>query len=146
MSKLHSGNVPLIAAIFCVTAIGLHAQTLTTLHNFDGTDGQTPLALVQGNNGILYGTTEFGGIGCPGVYLKGCGTVYGITANGQFSTIYKSARRGIALTDRIRMNWSSATMEVCMERHSGEAFTAKRVLPVDYPVAAHCFKSRQRAG
>jgi len=54
MSKLHSVKTLLIAAMFwLVTAIASSAQTLTTIHNFDGTDGQTPLALVQGNNGVL---------------------------------------------------------------------------------------------
>ena len=90
MSKLHSGNALLMAAIFCVvTAIASHAQTLTTIHNFDGTDGQAPLGLVQGTNGVLYGTAANGGIGCPGTVRSGCGVVYGITASGEFATIYK---------------------------------------------------------
>ena len=90
MSKLHSGNVLLIAAIFCVvTAIASPAQTLTTIHNFDGTDGQGPRALVQGINGVLYGTTAAGGIGCSGPVINGCGLAYGVTPNGQFGTLYK---------------------------------------------------------
>ena len=39
------------------------AQTFTTLVSFNGTDGKQPsyVALVQGADGGLYGTTEFGG-------------------------------------------------------------------------------------
>ncbi len=40
----------------------LPAQTLTTLHSFDGEDGSYPAAgLVKGTDGDLYGTTELGG-------------------------------------------------------------------------------------
>src|SRR5208282_919242 len=36
--------------------------TLTTLYNFDFTDGEIPAAsLIQGTNGNFYGTTSFGG-------------------------------------------------------------------------------------
>ncbi len=40
------------------TAIALLAQTFTTLHSFDDTDGIFPFGgLVQATNGDLYGTT-----------------------------------------------------------------------------------------
>ena len=47
----------------CVTtAIVAQAQTLTTLHSFDLTDGDQPYAgLVQATNGNFYGTTYGGG-------------------------------------------------------------------------------------
>jgi uncharacterized repeat protein (TIGR03803 family) len=63
--------------IFTITLTG----TLTTLHSFSGTDGRVPLALVQGKDGNLYGTTQFGG-------TYGFGTVFKITTNGLFSTLY----------------------------------------------------------
>lgn len=45
--------------IFTITPAG----KLTVLHSFSGADGQSPQAnLVQATNGILYGTTELGGI------------------------------------------------------------------------------------
>ena len=53
---------------------GSYAQTLTTLVNFDGTNGSTPEygALVQGVDGNFYGTTYSGGV-------NGCGTVFQMT-------------------------------------------------------------------
>jgi uncharacterized repeat protein (TIGR03803 family) len=66
--------------------MALPAQTFTTLHNFDGTDGATPAAgLVQGTNGDGYGTTEYGGANCA---PAGCGTVFKITASGALTTLY----------------------------------------------------------
>ena len=61
--------------------------TLTTLHSFDGTDGQNPYAgLVQATNGNFYGTTSIGGANnnCG----LGCGTVFKITSGGTLTTLY----------------------------------------------------------
>src|SRR5580698_2912244 len=70
-----SGGANFRGTIFKVTTSG----TLTTLHGFDGTDGSMPTALVQGTNGIFYGTTEFGGNDnyhfCQGT----CGTIYSLS-------------------------------------------------------------------
>lgn len=47
------------------------AQTLTTLANFDGSNGNYPFtALVQGLDGNLYGTTLVGGINNEGTVFK----------------------------------------------------------------------------
>ena len=67
------------------------AQTLTTLHNFDGTDGWTPVsALVQAADGTFYGTTQAGGM--PNYPCQhrdnGCGTVFKMTADGALTTLY----------------------------------------------------------
>ena len=72
------------AVVLCVTAvIVLPAQTLTTLHNFDGTNGADPFAgLVQATNGDLYGTTENGGANGGG------GTIFRITPTGTLTTLY----------------------------------------------------------
>jgi uncharacterized repeat protein (TIGR03803 family) len=59
---------------------------LTTLHNFDNSDGANPYAaLVQGADGNFYGTTENGGANCA---PNGCGTVFEITARGKLTTLY----------------------------------------------------------
>jgi uncharacterized repeat protein (TIGR03803 family) len=55
--------------VFKVTPVG----TLTTLHSFDGTDGESPHAgLVQGTDGNFYGTTYGGG-------ANGYGTVFSLS-------------------------------------------------------------------
>ncbi len=68
--------------VWATTAIALPAQTFTTLHSFDGTDGKVPEAgLVQATNGNLYGTTGSGG-------ANGDGTIFKITPSGTLTTIY----------------------------------------------------------
>ena len=52
--------------------------TLTDLHDFDGSDGKTPIgAVALDAAGNLWGTAEFGG---QGNCNSGCGTVWEITA------------------------------------------------------------------
>jgi uncharacterized repeat protein (TIGR03803 family) len=65
--------------VFKITPSGI----LTTLHTFDVTDGSLPSRLVQATNGILYGTTEFGGVNPIGF-----GTVFGITTSGTLTTLH----------------------------------------------------------
>jgi len=71
------------------------AGTLTTLYNFcsqaNCTDGSSPRAIIQANDGNFYGVTASGGnrTNCfPGIVPAGCGTVFEVTASGTFSTIY----------------------------------------------------------
>ncbi len=72
-------------AVFSITPGG----TLTTLHSFDYTDGAYPEgALVQGTNGIFYGTTYGGGSNACNV---GCGTVFSITSAGRLTTLHDFA-------------------------------------------------------
>ncbi|MGA2590581.1 MAG: choice-of-anchor tandem repeat GloVer-containing protein [Bryobacteraceae bacterium] len=73
-----------VFALSATTAIVLHAQTFTTLHSLDGTDGEgeNPVAaLVQATNGDLYGTTGLGG-------ANAAGTVFKITPSGTLTTFY----------------------------------------------------------
>jgi hypothetical protein len=47
-------NVVRAILLLCAAAIGLPAQTFTTLSSFDGTNGTTPLApLIQGTDGTF---------------------------------------------------------------------------------------------
>jgi uncharacterized repeat protein (TIGR03803 family) len=67
------------------TAMALSAQTFTTVHNFDGTDGELPLAgLAQAIDGNLYGTTTAGGANQQGTIFKitrsGTTTLYNFCA------------------------------------------------------------------
>jgi len=72
--------VPLLLA---ATMVAAHAATLKTLVNFDVTNGANPLyvALVQGTDGNLYGTTHAGG-------AHNTGTVFKVTPAGTLTTIY----------------------------------------------------------
>ena len=64
-------------------------NSLTTLHSFKGgTDGATPAYRLISINGVLYGTTFFGGgTGCESSI--GCGTIYKITKGGLKSILYR---------------------------------------------------------
>ena len=74
-----------VLLLWAAAATALPAQTFTTLHSFDGTDGAYPVAgLVQGTDGNLYGTTEEDG-------ANGDGTVFKITPSGTLTTLYSSS-------------------------------------------------------
>jgi uncharacterized repeat protein (TIGR03803 family) len=90
VNKPTLSKVVCILFVFCaVTAIGLPAQVLTTLHSFAGppNDGATPQAgLLRASDGNFYGTTEDGG--ASGNCNGGCGTVFKITSNGTLTILY----------------------------------------------------------
>jgi uncharacterized repeat protein (TIGR03803 family) len=71
--------------VFSITAGPVATQTLRTLFNFNGRDGQRPYsALIQSTDGDFYGTTYYGGTPC---YFS-CGTVFKITPSGTLTTLY----------------------------------------------------------
>jgi uncharacterized repeat protein (TIGR03803 family) len=90
MSKLNWGMRACGVFLFwATTAVALPAQTFTNQHNFDGADGDEPTAgLVQGIDGNLYGTTQFGGANSGKFCSTGCGTVFKITLSGKLITLY----------------------------------------------------------
>ncbi|HEY6290633.1 MAG TPA: choice-of-anchor tandem repeat GloVer-containing protein [Terriglobia bacterium] len=74
--------------VFKITPAG----AMTTLYSFCAlpgcADGAAPGALVQGNDGNFYGTTEQAGSNhC--VNVNGCGTVFKITSTGALTTLYQ---------------------------------------------------------
>jgi uncharacterized repeat protein (TIGR03803 family) len=76
--------VTYLVAIFTLTMLvtNANAQTFTTLHSFDGTDGRFPEeGMVQATNGNLYGMTEGDG-------ANGDGTVFKITPSGTLTTLH----------------------------------------------------------
>jgi len=79
------GGLPGCGTIFEITPPG----RLTTLHIFNGTDGDFlgyGEALVEGSDGNLYGTAMYGGSSIQCFY--GCGTIFKISATGKFMTLY----------------------------------------------------------
>jgi uncharacterized repeat protein (TIGR03803 family) len=67
-------------------ALSLSAQTFTTLHSFDNTDGAFILAgLIQATDGNFYGTAYEGGANCS---PDGCGTIFKITPGGALTTLH----------------------------------------------------------
>jgi len=87
MSKfaLASRAVALLVLGFA-TSFTSQAQTLTTLHSFNGADGAQPYApLLQGSDGNLYGTTYNGG-------TASSGTVFKITTEGALTTLHNFNR------------------------------------------------------
>jgi uncharacterized repeat protein (TIGR03803 family) len=66
--------------------------TEKVLYSFHGgsSDGANPVATLIDVNGTLYGTTEYGGGGCPDL---GCGTVYSISTTGTETMLHSFADR-----------------------------------------------------
>jgi uncharacterized repeat protein (TIGR03803 family) len=90
MSKFNWGKrAYAVCLLSAATAIALPAQTVTTLHSFDGTDGAFPsAALVQATDGNLYGTASSGGGNDSACNFYGCGTIFKITPSGTLTTLY----------------------------------------------------------
>ena len=76
--------------LFAVTAIASNAQTFNTIANFEYTNGQHPMGLVQATDGNLYGVTEWGGANNSDLCSLGvgCGTVFEMTTAGTLTTLY----------------------------------------------------------
>lgn len=75
--------------IFKITPDG----SLTTLHNFTGTDGEGSKAtLTLGPDGNFYGTTSLGGFGTTNLAgADGFGTIFKVTPAGALATLYSFA-------------------------------------------------------
>lgn len=80
----------LIGLSCAAIATSSSAQTLTTLVNFAGANGNAPIgSMVQGADGNFYGTTNDGGqVGSVECYGNGCGTVFKMTPAGTLTTLY----------------------------------------------------------
>ncbi len=71
--------------VFQITTNGV----LTTLHTFDGTNGSVPMGgLTLAGDGSFYGVTFFGGNGFQSDNFSGNGTIFKITTNGTFTTLF----------------------------------------------------------
>jgi uncharacterized repeat protein (TIGR03803 family) len=75
------GAVTSSPAALLVVTVTAPGTTLNTLHWFTGSfDGRNPSELVDGADGYLYGTTQFGGTFRDG-------TIFALATNGGFSTL-----------------------------------------------------------
>ena len=76
-----------------VHAQDINAQDLSIdiLHAFSGPpDGVAPNPVIRDAEGNLYGTTAGGGeASCPGSNGAGCGTVFEVTRDGQYTVLYR---------------------------------------------------------
>jgi uncharacterized repeat protein (TIGR03803 family) len=89
--KLYPGEQQAWLAIVLLpllAARSAQAQTFTTLHSFDNTDGSNPNGLVQATDRNLYGTTYLGGANAGCGYYYGCGTVFKISPNGTLTALH----------------------------------------------------------
>jgi uncharacterized repeat protein (TIGR03803 family) len=84
------GNFCCVILFCAVTAMASQAQTLTTLFDFNGTNGSYPLGLIQGFDGNFYGTTLSGG-------TQGWGTAFKITSAGKLTTLHSFCSTGSCL-------------------------------------------------
>ena len=80
----YAGGTNSSGTVFMISPAG----ALTTLHAFNGTDGNEPSALILATDQNVYGTTVMGGgESCPrGNGL--CGTIFKISQGGAFTTLY----------------------------------------------------------
>ena len=75
-----------VALLCAITAAASRAQTLTTLANFNGTNGAFPVSLVQGNDGNFYGVTQ-GDIGSGNSPIYN-GSIFKVTPSGTLTNLY----------------------------------------------------------
>ena len=88
MGKLSLPKLACMLLVCHAAAISSRAQTVTTLVNFNGTNGTQPwgATLIQATDGNFYGTTEEGGSSANCVL--GCGTVFKMTPQGTLTTLH----------------------------------------------------------
>ncbi len=78
-----------VIGLIMLSAAHAAIPTITALHVFNGTDGDTPYApLMQASDGNFYGTTVHGGDDGHGC-TQGCdGTIFKITPQGQYTLLH----------------------------------------------------------
>src|SRR5215470_7898134 len=82
MKEVGSARILCLVAVFCIAVDVASAQTFQTPVTFNSTNGAVPTdVLVQGTDGNLYGTTQYGG-------AANIGTVFKLTQGGALTRIY----------------------------------------------------------
>lgn len=85
--------------VFSVKPISPNSRAEKTLYSFcsqqNCTDGQYPLGSLIDVNGMLYGTTQYGGtVNCVDEGYLGCGTIFSIDPTGGAETVVHSFGKG----------------------------------------------------
>jgi uncharacterized repeat protein (TIGR03803 family) len=90
MKEVAVARIVCFTAVFCITIVSVvSAQTFQTVVTFNSTNGAVPTdVLVQGTDGNLYGTTQYGG-------AANIGTVFKLTQGGAFTTIYNFCSKSL---------------------------------------------------
>jgi hypothetical protein len=85
-------NTSVVLVILLVTLGTAHAQTVKTLVNIDGTDGNSPewMAPLQGFDGRLYGGAVSGGSNTCTLFgsSESCGVVFSTTTSGTVTVLH----------------------------------------------------------
>jgi uncharacterized repeat protein (TIGR03803 family) len=121
----------------CGTVFGITpAGTLTTLHNFNGSDGEGPRgALVQGPDGSLYGTSSGGG-------TYGWGTVFKIAPGGTLTSLYSfDITDGVYPEDPLVMASDGNLYGTTVGGGTGDDGTLFKITPEGTLTTLHSFDS-----
>jgi uncharacterized repeat protein (TIGR03803 family) len=90
MKEIGLARVVSLVAVFCIVGVvWAPAQTFQTPVTFNSANGAVPTdVLVQGTDGNLYGTTQYGG-------AANLGTVFKLTQGGALTTIYSFCSKSL---------------------------------------------------
>jgi uncharacterized repeat protein (TIGR03803 family) len=88
--------VAALAAVSTLSSAQAPSLTQDVLHTFTGPpDGTIPNPLIRDAEGNLYGTTPGGGLAsCPNGHGAGCGTVFEVAKNRQYTVLYRFRGNG----------------------------------------------------
>jgi uncharacterized repeat protein (TIGR03803 family) len=85
----HGGDFTVLAPDGGGTAFRMDAAgTVTSLHSFGGLEGAVPNSLIQGRDGLFYGTAVYGGQPAVSSLQPGFGTVFRMDAAGAVTVLH----------------------------------------------------------
>jgi uncharacterized repeat protein (TIGR03803 family) len=124
----------------------------TVLHNFDSdyysydtNSGSVPVAGLINVNGILYGTTERGGLGYCGV-AHSCGTVFSITTAGTYKVLHKFGKHDGAYPEAALLDLNGTLYGTTFYGGSGNAGTVFSITTTGEEHKVYSFGTNSRDG